>query len=395
MSDSISRRDFLKASSAVGLAAAINPASAMATTAKKSRVVIATDTAAVSSSGTPNPTKIKDLVDHAIMTFTGKSDIAAAYEAIFPAKVTTSTKIYMKRNGASGTGSKINPVDVAVLDAFQAGLESMLDGTFPKANIDNPKPPPGNVSCKSRVDAATYIINCPIAWMNTAPGHGVTLSLKNTINYDGDPMQLHHNENPPTWLYKISLSAAVKPKQIFALLDAVVGRSDGGPHGNPNFIAGTIIVGSDLVAVDYNGLRLLEKQGAKKSAIDLGDKNLKEAEKAGLGTCTEANMEVITITAPWPATGTINGSDKIMESMNVRVVNQGNKVDFAIPGAFSKHVSIFDMMGNLIWQSQNIPGEYVSWNHNTLSGVRVPSAMYIYRIACNGSVMRGTVMVTR
>jgi uncharacterized protein (DUF1501 family) len=104
MSDSISRRDFLKASTSVGLAAAINPVSAVTAASSKSRVVIATDTAAISGSSTPNPTKIKDLVDHAIMTFTGKSDIAAAYEAIFPAKVTTSTKIYMKRNGASRNG---------------------------------------------------------------------------------------------------------------------------------------------------------------------------------------------------------------------------------------------------------------------------------------------------
>jgi hypothetical protein len=134
MSDIISRRDFLKASSAVGLAAAINPASAVTASAKKSRVVIATDTAAVSSSGSPNATKIQDLVDHAIMTFTGKSDKAAAYEAIFPAKVTTSTKIFIKRNSASGIGA----VNAAVTAAFQTGLQSMLSGSFPKANIDNP-----------------------------------------------------------------------------------------------------------------------------------------------------------------------------------------------------------------------------------------------------------------
>jgi hypothetical protein len=84
-----------------------------------------------------------------------------------------------------------------------------------------------------------------------------------------------------------------------------------------------------------------------------------------------------------------------MESMNIRVLHQGNKVDFVIPGAFSKHVSIFDMTGNAVWQSQNFSGEFVSWNQTAMFGARVPSGMYVYRIACNGSIMRGTVMVAR
>jgi hypothetical protein len=391
MDHELSRRDFLKASTSVGLIAAINPASAVTSAKQKSRVVIATDPATANSSGTPDPAKLQDLVDHAIMTFTGKSDKAAAYEALFPAKVTSSTKIYMKRNTASGRGA----VNAAVTAAFQVGLERMLGGTFPKANIDNPTGDAliKNVSNKDKADAATYIINCPLAWMNTAPGHGVTLSLKNTMNLDGPP-NAHHNENPPTWLYKISLSSAIKPKLIFSLLDCVVGRYKGGPEGSPDFKAGTIIVGSDLVAVDYHGIRLLEKQGASASAIALGDKNLKEAEKAGLGTCTPENIDVITIAAPWPSVGTINGADKVMQAMNIKVLHQGNKIDFIIPGKWVKNIAIFDMMGNVQWQSQNNWEEIVTWNIKNIHGVSVPAGMYVYRIASKNSIMRGTVMVT-
>ncbi len=387
----ISRRDFLKASSAVGLAAAINPASAVAGTSKKSRVVIATDTAAVSGTGTPNAAKIQDLVDNAIMTLTGKLQKPAAYEALFPNGVTSSTKIFMKRNGASGTGA----VNTAVMNAFQAGLKSMLDDTF--TNIDNPSPVPSNVSLKSKTDAATYIINCPVAWMHSVPQYGVTLSQKNTMNYDGNPFQ-HHNQNPPTWLHTVSLSAAIKPKQVLSLMDAIVGSAKDGPATPVSFKAGAIIVSSDIVAVDYNTLRLLEKQkGALTNQIATADKNLKSAEAAGLGTCTEANMEVIKISPPWPGTGLIDHSDKIMQSLNIRVLNRGNKVDFVIPGASSKQasVAIFDMMGKVIWQSQNIRGESVSWDHATMYGGRVPSGMYIFRIACGGSIMRGTVMAAR
>ena len=387
MSDIISRRDFIKASSAVGLTAALNPVSAATASAIKSRVVIATDTSSVSGTGTPDAVKIQDLVDNAIMTLTGKADKAAAYEALFPAAVTSSTKIYLKRNGASGRGA----VNTAVVKAFQTGLQRMLNGSF--NNIDNPDPLPKNVSLKSHTDAATYIVNCPVAWLHATPYHGVTLSLKNTMNYDGDPFA-HHFEDPPTWLYKISLSAAIKPKQVLSLMDAVVGNSQNGPETQPTFAAGTIIVSSDLVAVDYQTLRLLEKQAnVKKDWIATGDKNLKSAETAGLGTCTPANMEIIEIKAPWPSVGVINGSDKIMESMKIRVLHQGNKVDFVIPGASSKRVTIYDMMGNVLWQSQNFSGESVTWNMRTTHGARLPSGMYIFRIARNGSTIKGTVMV--
>ncbi len=379
MSNAISRRDFLKASSAVGLAAAINPASAVAAATKKTRVVIATDTSAVSGTGTPDAAKIQDLVDHAIMTLSGKTDKGAAYEALFPQPVTSSTKIALKRNDLSG-GGKVN---TAVTNAISNGLKSMLGGKFGgTVNIVL-----STNGASSSISAATYVINCPVAWMHGI--FGVTLSLKNQMNYKGAPGMSFHNDR--SWLYQYVKD--FKSKQVLSLMDGVAGRSDGGPGGNPNFKAGTVIVSSDLVAVDYHALRLLEKQGANKTDIATGDSQLKTAETNGAGTCTPANMEVITITAPWGTVGTINGAEKVMQSLNIRVVNQGNKVDFVIPGASSKHVSLFDMSGNAIWQSRNIQAGSISWDHRTTCGDPVASGMYVFRIACGSSVMRGTVAV--
>ncbi len=383
MSNVISRRDFLKASSAVGLSAAINPVSAVTTTTQKSRVVIATDTSAVSGTGNPNAAKIQDLVDHAVMTFTGKVTKGEAYEALFPQPVTSSTKIALKRNDLSGGGT----VNTAVTNALANGLKSMQDGKF-SGTINNVLSTQG---ASSYISAATYVINCPVAWMHMV--FSVTLSLKNQMNYKGAPGPSFHNDR--SWMYQYVND--FKGKQVLSLMDAVAGRSNGGPGGSPNFRAGTIIVGSDLVAVDYNALRLLEKQGANTSSIATGDSQLKTAESNGAGTCNPAKMEIIEIKAPWPSTGIINGSDTIMQSLNIGVLNQGNKVDFIIPGASSKQasVAIFDMMGNVIWQAQNIQGESVSWNHRTMYGGRVSPGMYIFRIACGGSIMRGTVMAAR
>ena len=94
MSDSISRRDFLKKTSAVGLAAAVTPMATLAAPASaKTRVVIATDKACISATGGPVAAKIQDVVDNAIMTLSGKPTKGAAYEALFPAAVTSSTGV--------------------------------------------------------------------------------------------------------------------------------------------------------------------------------------------------------------------------------------------------------------------------------------------------------------
>ncbi|MBN1577848.1 MAG: DUF362 domain-containing protein [Chitinispirillaceae bacterium] len=385
MTHSISRRDFLKTSSAAGLAAAI-PVSAVTASAKKNRIVIATDATAVSN-GSPVAAKINDLVDHAIMTFTGKSDKAAAYAALFPAEISGSTKILMKRNDASGLGA----VNTAVTDAFKNGLVGT--GKITASNITIQK---RGGDGSSYTKAATYIINCPVAWEHIMPSnnYGVTLSLKNTMTYIGPPSK-HHSDSTHAWLWNNSLSSAIKTKQVLSLMDAVVGRAGGGPGGEPDFVAGTIIVSNDLVAVDYQTIQLMKKQTkAKLVNLEQGEKDLRKAETAGLGTCTPANMEIINISPPnWGSVGTINGSEKIMRARNVRVINQGKRVDFVIPGTSPKQVAIVDMMGNAVWQRRNIPGESVSWDHTTVHGIRVPSGMYIFRIICGGSVMRGTVMV--
>jgi hypothetical protein len=384
MSNAISRRDFLKASSAVGLAAAINPASAVTTAAKKSRVVIATDSSSVSSSGTPDAAKLQDLVDHAIMTLSGKTDKGAAYEALFPAAVSSSTNIVLKRNDVSGAGT----VNTAVTNALANGLKSMLGGKFAGAI---------KIVCQMRgvskfISDSTYVINCPVAWAHGIAG--VTLSLKNQMNYKQDPStSMHTYDSTDCWIYKYPKE--FKSKQVLSFMDAIVGNAQSGPGGKPNFSTGTIIAGSDLVAVDYNTLRLMAKQSkVSTSGIAQGDAQLKEAEKQGVGTCTPANMEVITVTPPWGTVGTINGAEKIMQSLNFRVINQGNKVDFVLPGAFSKHVAIFDMSGNAVWQSRNVQAGAISWDHRTLSGGPVPSGMYVFRIAGGNSIMRGTVTVT-
>jgi len=387
MALSISRRDFLKASSALGLAATVNPVSAASATSAKKKVVIATDKSTVDSSGKPNTSKIQELVDHAIMTLSGKTDKGAAYEALFPAKVTTSTKILLKRNDASGTGT----VNTAVVNSLKTGLTAMLSGSFPSANITIRC---AGGSAKADTSAATYIINCPVCWIH-ADDYGVTLSLKNTMTYL-NAASVYHSANK-AWLYNVSLDPAIKPKQVLSFMDALVGNQQSGPGTSPTFVAGSLIVSSDLVAVDYNALRIIEKQtNANKTYIATGDSHLKSAESAGLGTCTPGNMDIIAISPPW-TTGVYGESESLMQSMNIQVHNASNNVDFIIPRAALEPVDVvvFDMAGNVVWKVRDVSAQVVSWNKTSLYGSPLPTGMYAYTIFCKSAKIRGVLMMMK
>ena len=80
------------------------------------------------------------------------------------------------------------------------------------------------------------------------------------------------------------------------ICDALLGIRTGGPYGTPQFVANTILMSQDIVAVDYWGVQLL---------LDNGWNELSEAgyiETAAstyeLGTNDPTEMDVITITNP-------------------------------------------------------------------------------------------------
>ncbi|MBN1983972.1 MAG: DUF362 domain-containing protein [Chitinivibrionales bacterium] len=384
MLDSFSRRDFIRSSSAIGLAAAaLSPASAFAAPTQKSRVVIAKDTSCLTSSSAPDKAKIQDMLDNAIMTLTGKSDKGQAYEALFTNGVKETTKIAIKKNDLSGS----HAVNNATVEMLTNSLTSMLGGKFPKGNITLMNQ---NKSWKTTIEASDYIINCPIAYCHSV--YSVTLSLKNTMGYLNDPQSIHSNAK--TWLHTNSLNAAIKPKQMLTILDAIVGNCNNGPGPGvkTNFTAHTIIVSRDLVAADYNALRIMEIQSsANKTRIATGDQQLKDAEKAGLGTCTPANMEIIEISPPWNKTGIEQGSDSAMKALNIQVANHGNKVEFSVPTAQAHggEIGIYDMAGKLVWHAREIATPQITWNTNA-----TPAGMYAYRIKTNGSLVKGVVLVS-
>jgi hypothetical protein len=381
----ISRRNFIKTSSIAGVAAAVTPVVPVLaeTSASKSRVVIVKDPD-VYASNKVDETRLIAMFDRAVMTLTGKTDIGAAYEAMFPNGVTASTKILMKRNDISGKGT----VNTAVTNAFKKALGKMLGGTFPAANIEIHCQ---GVNIKSKIQNCTYLINCPVCWMHGSD-YGVTLSLKNTMIYLNNASVYHSADKK--WLHEVSLDPVVKPKQVFSLLDALVGNQKSGPGSSATFEADTIIMSKDIVAVDYQALRLLEKQSSPNTnQIKTGDAQLVKAQTAGLGTCTPANMEVITLTAPF-TTGIIEEHASRQNRLDLDVVDRGGAFDFILPGGtIPAEMAVFDMKGNLVWKSRPVTSATIVWDKRTAMGTALPAGMYTYRIKQNNRQVKGVVFL--
>lgn len=401
----ISRRDFLKTTSAAAAAASITPiSSAYAKHDRVSRVVIAKDTSCMNGS-TPVVDKIQDMVDYSIMTLAGLADKGAAYEDLFPAPITSSTKILLKRNDVSGPGS---PSNKTVVDCLKEGLTSMLNGTFPASNISILNKQTGTASntritcggqnfyLKQDIIDADYVINCPVCWAH-GTAYAVTLSMKNTMNYIAVPNDFHDlDSSGKTWLWECSNSDEVQERQVLAVMDAIHGNHVSGPGSDPRFTAHTIIVSKDIVAVDYHSVEIMDEQGMTSSRLSTARSQLSKAADSGLGTDDPNDMEVIEIGPPWN-TGIIDNSKALMDKMNIQVINGGNRIDFILPESSVKSadVAIFDIRGRGIWVAREVGGNKLTWDCRDNSQNSVADGMYIFKIKIGKQIVKGTITISR
>ena len=407
MTLNISRRDFLKTTSvaaAGATAASITPfSSAYAKHDRISRVVISKDTSCMTGS-TPVVDKIQDMVDYSIMALAGLTDKGAAYEDLFPAPVTSSTKILLKRNDISGPGS---PSNKTVVDCLKIGLQSMLNGTFDASNISILNKQTGTssntgITCggqnfylKQDIVNADYVINCPVCWAHSA-AYAVTLSMKNTMNYIAVPNDFHSLDSTQCWLWECSNSEKVQERQVLAVMDAIHGNHVSGPGSSVKFTAHTLIVSKDIVAVDYHAVEIMDEQGITSSRLSTARSQLSKAAQSGLGTNEPNNMEVIEIGPPWN-TGVIDNSKTLMEKMNVQVIHGGNRIDFILPESSVKSadVAIFDMSGRGIWAAREVNESKLTWDCRGNSQIPVADGMYIFKIKAGKQILKGTVTISR
>jgi uncharacterized protein (DUF362 family) len=348
------------------------------------------------------------MVDHTIMTLTGKNTKAAAYEALFPKPVTTATKILIKFNESAGEKSLSRN---AVQAALTSGLTSMLNGTYPANKIStlgtggNATGPTFKVGSdsyqiKSAIVDCDYFINFAVCWCVGSNTTGVTLTLKNMMgavagNLGGG---FHGNfTNASGASLSICNSQQMfKDKQVLAIIDAISICLNGncGPFSSPNGNDSKIIASRDMVAADYQGFLILKDKGLSSDRVSVKQAVLANAAKStyGLGTNDPNNMDVVTIAPPW-TTGVVHSGEE-SERLGLQVAiedRQGSgRIVFRLENKPIGPVdlSIFTADGSRIWSSDKL-----EWNGETLSGMKPGPGAYFYAIKAGKDLLRGKVLL--
>lgn len=404
------RRDFLKTAALASTAVSVAPLieSNLFAQSAKSKVVIATDPQCLVGT-TADTTRIQAMVDQAIMTLTGKNTKAAAYEALFPAPVTSTTTIVIKSN--EGTGAQSSLISYpAVKNAVKAGLRSMLNGTFPAANIKdynrndtaaaaNPSFALGTNTfrVKDMFMNNDYFINIPVCWATTAGMAGVTMSLKSMMSAASGTLSAFHNYFTNATTPALSLlnsQQVLKSKQVLVLMDAIQINYSNGPTTAANGTAYSVIASKDMVAADYQGMLILKGKGLPADRETAAKTVFDNAAKApySIGVSDPNNMEVITISSPW--TTSVTWRDRMVEDLGITVsITRKNGmpyVNFNVANGATgpTELSIFTLDGMRVWSADSL-----AWNGETSGNRSAKPGLYLYSMKAGGRSLRGQISI--
>jgi uncharacterized protein (DUF362 family) len=403
------RREFLKNTAITGAAVSMGPLTGAVSFAQqaKSKVVIATDPQCFVNNAV-QASRVQDMVDHTIMTLTGKNTKAAAYEALFPKPVTAATKILIKFNESAGDKSLSRN---AVQAALTSGLTSMLNGTYPANKIStlgtggNATGPTFKVGSdsyqiKSAIVDCDYFINFAVCWCVGSNTTGVTLTLKNMMGAVAGNLGGGFHGNF-TNVAGASLSICnsqqmFKDKQVLAIIDAISICLNGncGPFSSPNGTAFKIIASRDMVAADYQGFLILKDKGLSSDRVSVKQAVLANAAKPtyGLGTNDPNNMDVVMIAPPWTTRVLRSGEESERLGLQVQIDQRsgGPRIVFTLKTrpAGDVNLSLFTANGMQIWSHNSL-----TWNGETFSGKKAGPGTYLYSIKAGRESLTGKVIL--
>jgi uncharacterized protein (DUF362 family) len=325
----ISRRDFIKQTSMLGVGGIIVPKfipliSSIPKALATSKVVIVTHPNATTGS-TINQAIVQTMTDRAIIKLTGISNLGAAYESLFPG-IIDSHVIALKINCLFGTMSTHPQVATTITN----GLSQMFSGTYNPNKIiiyDNQDgliaargytiyagssgvrcfgtdhsgvgyetstiPVGSTTSRLSKIitQYAQYLVNVPILKDHSISQ--ISLSMKNHYGTVNNPGSLHGNECNP-YIPDVNKAAAIKDKTKLIVLDALFGCYNGGPDHSPNFTYNAIIVSTDPVAIDCIGRDIINEQRGLHGLSQYDPQYIHTAAGVGysLGNDNPANISV-------------------------------------------------------------------------------------------------------
>lgn len=288
-----SRREFLKTCVAgtvvlgAGEGLAFAEKARQVISAKKSKVVIATDANLRTGSGV-DPQRAAALLDRAMKSyFGGRNPVDPWKKLVRPGQV-----VGLKVNTIAGPGLSTNreliaaiaerlqqagikPYDIIIWDRTnrelqRAGFQLSSDpGKVRCIGTDDPRvgyadaPEAfGTVKCrvsKLLTHTCDVVINVPL--LKDHEMAGVTLSLKNMYGVINNPYQCHSNNCNPG-VADVAMLPSIRKKVVFTIADATTCCYDGGPSFKPQYVwqHNSLIVGHDPVAVDYVGWQIIDRK---------------------------------------------------------------------------------------------------------------------------------------
>jgi len=145
----------------------------------------------------------------------------------------------------------------------------------------------------------TAIVNVPV--LKDHDIAGVSLGMKNFFGVIDNPNKYHGNNCDP-YIADLSLHPQIRRKLRLIVCDGLRAQCDGGPAYKPDraWMYCGIIVGRDPVAVDYQGLKIIE---ARRKELDMPPlervkrepKHIKTAAEIGVGTSDPEAATIIEI----------------------------------------------------------------------------------------------------
>ena len=430
----LDRRTFLRILSFTGVSGLVYPRRVISSLASlpSSRVVVVEDDSATSGT-TISSDAVQVMVDSAVRMLARKDDVSAAWMGLMP-ELGPSSVIAIKVNGINTSMPTHPEVTYAVVGSLKR--VSFGGEPFAENNIiifDRGSPPLARsgytlnrtstgVRCietptvgysderydvadssqrlsKIVTEMADYLIN-----ISVLKNHGIagaTLCMKNHYGTCDRPGALH-GDHGDSYIGALNALDPIREKQCLNICDALLGIRSGGPGGAPQFAANKLVIGQDIVAVDYWGRTLLEENDcttlAAASHIDTA------AARYGLGTNDPLQMDLVEVANPTvnPPTAVESsqansGSPEFFQLVQnyPNPFNGQTQVRFHVPGPVDARVRVYSSGGqrvrSLVGGRLRAGWHQVAWDGTDDRGRKVASGIYICQLE-SGRFRKGIIM---
>ncbi len=424
-----SRRSFLKKLTLSGLAGLLLPRRFLSASVKaNSRVVIVKDDKA--TDGTPggsiDSSVVQTMVDSGIKSLAQASDISDAWKVLLPG--VTATSVVAIKVSAKGDGLPVHP-EVAMA-VGQSLAKMTFSGTpFPENNVIIFERSGGDLTnCGYTINKgstgirvmgtdawsaedydvagqsqklstfvtqdASFLISLSV--LKNHGGPGVTLCMKNHYGTCNTPANLHGNSNLcDPYIAALNALEPIRTKQKLGIIDGLFGLRSGGPAGAPQFTANTLLMSSDVVAVDSCGMELLKSNGCTTTGL-AGYIATAAGAPYSLGTNDPAQIDIVTLTNP---SGVSDGQDSFPSSA---VLHQNYPNPFNPSTAISYQLSansfvtlkVFDVSGREVATLVN--GRQNAGTHQvTFDAAGLTSGTYFCRLKAGSFVQTRKMALVR